>query len=69
MNKGNNNMIGKTLKEKIKACPERSRRDQRLKINEVVEYAIQIAQGPQAAHEKGITHRDIKPDNIMIKCK
>ena len=49
---------GETLKEKIK--------DERLKIKEAVDYAIQIAQGLKKAHENGIIHRDIKPANIMI---
>lgn len=37
-----------------------------LKIDEALEIAIQTAEGLQAAHEKGITHRDIKSSNIMI---
>jgi len=31
-----------------------------------VDYAIQIAHGLAAAHEKDIAHRDLKPDNIFI---
>jgi len=37
-----------------------------LTIDKVLDYATQIAEGLQAAHEKGITHRDIKSSNIMI---
>ena len=40
--------------------------DRRLSIDDVLNYALQIASGLQAAHKKGVTHRDIKSSNIMI---
>jgi serine/threonine protein kinase/Tfp pilus assembly protein PilF len=39
---------------------------QSIDIDQSIKIAIQIAQGLQKAHEKGIVHRDIKPANIMI---
>ncbi|HEY7187332.1 MAG TPA: serine/threonine-protein kinase [Vicinamibacterales bacterium] len=38
----------------------------RVPVRKAVEYAIQIAHGLAAAHEKGIAHRDLKPDNVFI---
>ena len=37
-----------------------------LSFKEAVSIAIQVARGIEAAHNKNITHRDIKPQNIMI---
>ncbi len=52
---------GQELKEKISAGP--------LRVNEALNIAIQFAEGLQAAHEKGVVHRDIKSSNIMITNK
>jgi len=52
---------GRDLKSLI-----RRTEDMPLDLEEVIDIALQIAIGIQAAHEKGIIHRDIKSSNIMI---
>jgi len=51
-------IAGKELKNVVEGKP--------LPIEKVTDIAIQIAEGLQAAHKKGIVHRDIKSSNIMI---
>jgi Tol biopolymer transport system component len=49
---------GETLKDKIRRGS--------LEVDEAIHIVIQIAQGLEKAHKKGIVHRDIKPANIFI---
>src|SRR5580658_4665306 len=49
---------GATLAERL--------RKGRMPLEEVLPVARQIAEGLEAAHEKGIIHRDLKPANIKI---
>ena len=61
---------GRTLKEIIDAGARRAVplpiTPHPLPIAQVIEIAIQLASGLAAAHAKGIVHRDIKPQNILI---
>jgi serine/threonine protein kinase len=49
---------GETLAERIARGP--------IPLDEAIPLFIQIAEGLEAAHEKGIKHRDLKPTNIKI---
>ena len=50
---------GETLKDRI-------RRMGRLPVDEAIAYSIEIARALQCAHARGIVHRDIKPQNVLI---
>ncbi len=49
---------GVSVKEKIQTGP--------LDVSEALEIASQVAQGLDAAHQRGVIHRDIKSTNIMV---
>jgi serine/threonine protein kinase len=49
---------GETLSRRLLKGP--------LSVDESLELCRQIAEGLEAAHEKGVIHRDLKPSNVMI---
>jgi len=49
---------GESLKERIENGP--------IPASQVVELALQIAEGLAKAHEHGIVHRDLKPGNLFV---
>lgn len=49
---------GETLDDRITMGP--------LRLDDALEYARQIADALNAAHDHGIVHRDLKPGNVMI---
>ena len=42
------------------------RQESRLQIESIIEIAMQLATGLDYAHGKGVVHRDMKPDNVVL---
>jgi len=57
---------GQTLRDRLVAVAEAQTA---LPLEELLDIGIQVSEGLQAAHEKGIIHRDIKPANIFLTNK
>lgn len=49
---------GKTVRQRLTEGP--------IPVREASSYALQIAQGLTAAHERHIVHRDLKPENLFL---
>ncbi|MFI5251692.1 MAG: protein kinase [Bacteroidota bacterium] len=57
---------GSTVREWIQKKLSETEGFRKTGLTEAIHLAIQIAEGLDKAHEKGIVHRDIKSENVMV---
>jgi tetratricopeptide (TPR) repeat protein len=53
-------VAGRTLQQRLE-------RDGPLEVREILRIGAQVAEGLAAAHRQGLTHRDVKPGNILLE--
>lgn len=68
---GEHNGVDYLVMERVYGVPlsehMAARSESKLDANEVVEILLPVAEGLAVVHRAGLVHRDIKPDNIMLK--
>ena len=51
-------LTGQTLRERLRPGP--------LPVGKAIDWAVQVARGLAAAHDRQLIHRDVKPENIFV---
>lgn len=63
---GNEGAASYFVTELLEGQTLRDRLATRIPVSQVIDYAVQIADGLAAAHAKGVVHRDLKPENVFV---